>query len=101
MAKSGRKFVAKAKIFVGTFCSEKEILDRVRWPTTAITADWTVTFEREPRVYFIQKGEHSGEYYETKPFYSSVLTEEEVTEIEADVPDIRERLTKFIEVIEE
>lgn len=39
---------------------------------------------REPKIYYIRKGEHSGEYYESKPFYSSVLTEEEVKEIEGE-----------------
>lgn len=45
-------------------------------------------------VLYIRKGEYLGEYYESKPFYSSVLTESEVAEIEQDVPDIRKRLIK-------
>lgn len=59
----------------------------------------SVTRKREPNVYFISKGEYLGEYYEKKPFYSSVLTEEEVAEIEKDMPDIRSRLIKVVELI--
>lgn len=100
MAHNGLKFEAEHPYKTLLFFEAEFFRQERGWTRKEITADWTVRMKREPKVYYIRKGEYRGEYYEPKPFYSSVLTEAEVQEIEVHVPDIRKRLTKFIEVIE-
>ena len=46
MAKSGKKFEAKSE---GKTLTQEIILN----PLSSITADWTVTFKREPRVIWV------------------------------------------------
>ena len=56
MAKSGKRFGASCDDLAEILYAN-DFLSVDRFDIQAICADWEVTFEREPRVYFIQKGE--------------------------------------------